>query len=58
MLRWNVQNGIVTIPKSVNPVRIIENSQIFDFELDAADMQAIDQLDKGQRVGPDPDVFC
>lgn len=58
VLRWNVQNGIVTIPKSVSPERIIENSQIFDFEISAADMQAIDQLDKGQRVGPDPDVFC
>lgn len=58
VLRWNVQNGIVTIPKSVTPERIIENSQIFDFELDAADIAAINLLDKGERVGPDPDVFC
>lgn len=58
VLRWNIQNGIVTIPKSTNPERILENSQIFDFVLGDEDMQAIDALDRQHRVGPDPDVFC
>lgn len=58
VLRWNIQNGIVTIPKSVTPERILENGRIFDFELSAADMEAISQLDRRERVGPDPDVFC
>ncbi|RQO30766.1 aldo/keto reductase [Taibaiella sp. KBW10] len=58
VLRWNIQNGIVTIPKSVSPRRILENSQIFDFDLSPEDMQAINQLDRQERIGPDPDVFC
>jgi len=45
ILRWLTQRGIVAIPKSVNKNRIVENFQIFDFELTAADMNAITQLD-------------
>jgi diketogulonate reductase-like aldo/keto reductase len=56
-LRWNLQHKVVTIPKSANPDRIFENAQIFDFELSEADMQALDALDQGKRVGPDPDNF-
>jgi diketogulonate reductase-like aldo/keto reductase len=56
-LRWNLQHKVVTIPKSANPKRIVENAQIFDFELSDADMQALDALDQGKRVGPDPDNF-
>jgi len=57
LLRWDLQHQVVTIPKSTNPKRIAENANIFDFELSAEDMLKIDQLDKGKRVGPDPDHF-
>lgn len=57
ILRWQVQGGIVTIPKSVKQPRIIENANVFDFALTAAEMKAIDALDRGQRVGPDPGNF-
>jgi methylglyoxal/glyoxal reductase len=57
VLRWSLQKGVVTIPKSVQPERIISNSQIFDFEITAEDMLAIDRLDNHQRVGADPDNF-
>lgn len=55
ILRWHVQHGISAIPKSVKPQRIEENFQIFDFELNAAEMAAIDALDTGRRAGPDPE---
>ena len=56
-LRWDLQHQVVTIPKSVHANRILENAQIFDFELSAEDMDALDGLDAGKRVGPDPDRF-
>ena len=55
VLRWNIQMGVVTIPKSTRPGRISENMQIFDFEIDKKDMQAICSLNNGQRVGHNPD---
>lgn len=55
VLRWDIQNKIVTIPKSVHKERIIENSQIFDFELNPEDMQEIDSMNENKRLGPDPD---
>lgn len=55
ILRWDLQHEVVTIPKSTQPGRILENSRIFDFELSQADMDALDALDEGKRVGPDPD---
>jgi diketogulonate reductase-like aldo/keto reductase len=57
ILRWDLQHQVVTIPKSTNAKRIAENANIFDFELSTEDMLKIDQLDKGKRVGPDPDQF-
>ncbi len=56
-LRWDLQHGVVTIPKSVRLNRIVENTQIFDFELSEADMKVLDALDEGKRTGPDPDNF-
>jgi methylglyoxal/glyoxal reductase len=57
ILRWDLQNGVVTIPKSTKEHRIIENSQVFDFELTQDDMQQVDALNQNHRVGPDPDNF-
>lgn len=57
VLRWHLQHGIIAIPKSVTPHRIIENAQIFDFELKAEHMQALDALNQNKRFGKDPDNF-
>jgi 2,5-diketo-D-gluconate reductase A len=57
VIRWHLQLGNVVIPKSVTPERIRENFDVFDFELSESEMQAIEDLDAGKRIGPDPDVF-
>lgn len=57
ILRWDLQNGIVVIPKSTKEHRIIENANVFDFTLSNEDMKAIDALNQNHRVGPDPDNF-
>jgi diketogulonate reductase-like aldo/keto reductase len=57
MLRWQMQLGNVTIPKSVTADRIEANFDIWDFELSDEDMAAIEGLDKGRRTGPDPSEF-
>lgn len=54
VLRWDLQMGVVTIPKSVTPSRIKENADIFDFEISKEDMDRIQQLDKGLRGGSNP----
>jgi 2,5-diketo-D-gluconate reductase A len=58
VLRWHVQLGCVVIPKSVHSDRIRENIQVFDFELDDADMADISKVRTGQRLGADPNVFA
>ncbi|CQR46041.1 Glyoxal reductase [Paraliobacillus sp. PM-2] len=55
ILRWDVQSGVVTIPKSVKEERIVANASIFDFELSREDMDAIYTLNRDERIGPDPD---
>lgn len=57
VLRWDLQKGVVTIPKSVKKERILGNAALFDFELSAADVAILDQLNRNQRFGPDPDTF-
>ncbi|WP_054954945.1 aldo/keto reductase [Paenibacillus dakarensis] len=57
VLRWDYQNGVIVIPKSVKEHRIRENAGFFDFELSAEDMAAIDELNENKRFGPDPDEF-
>jgi 2,5-diketo-D-gluconate reductase A len=57
ILRWHLQVGNVVIPKSATPERIRENFELFDFVLSEDDMAAIERLDAGERVGPDPATF-
>ena len=55
MLRWAIQQGRSVIPKSVRPARIAENFAVFDFQLSADELGAIDALDTTQRGGPNPE---
>jgi 2,5-diketo-D-gluconate reductase A len=57
ILRWHLQLGNVVIPKSKTPERIRENFELFDFALSEDDMAAIERLDAGERIGPDPGTF-
>lgn len=57
IIRWELQRGLVTIPKSVRKERIESNAQVFDFELSHADMLAISDMNRNQRAGSDPDNF-
>lgn len=57
ILRWHLQLGNVVIPKSATPERIRENFEVFDFELSEDDMFALERLDTGERIGPDPGNF-
>jgi 2,5-diketo-D-gluconate reductase A len=60
VLRWHIQRGDIVFPKSVTPSRMEENFDLFDFELEPADMDAITALDRGEdgRTGPNPDTFA
>lgn len=55
MLRWHLQQGRSVIPKSTKPQRIVENFDVFDFDLSADELAAIDALDTGRRRGPEPE---
>ncbi|MFT8643097.1 aldo/keto reductase [Gluconacetobacter sp.] len=58
VIRWHLDSGLIVIPKSVTPKRIVENISVFDFALDAEDMQRIAGLDRADgRIGPDPATF-
>jgi 2,5-diketo-D-gluconate reductase A len=57
ILRWHIERGDIIFPKSVNPDRIRENIDIFDFELTGEDVEAISALNRNERTGPDPDKF-
>ncbi|MFO8149162.1 MAG: aldo/keto reductase [Trueperaceae bacterium] len=60
VLRWHLQRGHVVFPKTVRPARMRENIDLFDFELDTVDMDALTALDRGEkgRTGPNPDTFA
>jgi 2,5-diketo-D-gluconate reductase A len=60
VLRWHIQKGYIVFPKSTTPSRIKENFELFDFELEPTDVQAVDALDRGDagRDGPNPDTFA
>jgi 2,5-diketo-D-gluconate reductase A len=55
VIKWHLQNGIIVFPKSNSRERMAENFDVFGFELSAGEMAAIDAIDRGQRVGTDPD---
>ncbi len=59
VLRWHIQRGDIVFPKSISPERMKSNFEIFDFDLDGSDMDAISALNKGEsgRTGPNPDTF-
>ncbi|GEL04637.1 aldo/keto reductase [Rummeliibacillus sp. G93] len=57
IVRWDLQNGVMTIPKSTKEHRIVENVDLFDFELTQEELEVIDGLNQNHRVGPDPDNF-
>jgi methylglyoxal/glyoxal reductase len=56
-IRWILQRGLTTIPKSIHEHRIAENADVYDFELSDAEMAIIESLDRGERIGPNPDRF-
>lgn len=55
MLRWGLQQGRSVIPKSAKRHRIAENIDVFDFELTADELTALDALETGRRGGPEPE---
>lgn len=57
VLRWDLQRGVIPLPKSVHSTRIMQNIHMFDFELDESEMQLISSLDTGKRNGADPNNF-
>ncbi|RMI86527.1 aldo/keto reductase [Staphylococcus pseudoxylosus] len=54
IIRWNIEHGVVVIPKSVTPSRIEENINVFDFALTAEQIEKLDNLNEDRRIGPDP----
>ena len=60
VLRWHIQRGDIVFPKSVDPQRIRENFEIFDFDLNDEEIEALTALDRGEsgRRGPNPDTFA
>jgi diketogulonate reductase-like aldo/keto reductase len=57
VLRWDLQKGVVTIPKSIRQDRIISNAGLWNFEISEEDVDKISSLDRGERIGPDPANF-
>lgn len=57
ILKWHLQRGIWVIPRSIDRGRQIDNIDLFDFELEIGDIEKINQMDTGNRIGPDPDNF-
>ncbi|MHB9004205.1 MAG: aldo/keto reductase [Coriobacteriia bacterium] len=57
-IRWVLQSGHLVIPKSVHAERIRENADVFDFELTHEEMAVIGGLDRGERIGKDPNEFA
>jgi 2,5-diketo-D-gluconate reductase A len=57
VIRWHLSEGLIVIPKSVNPERIAQNADVFDFDLEPAELERIRGLDRPDgRIGPDPET--
>ncbi len=57
VLRWHLELGAVPIPKSSNRDRLADNLDVFGFELEPADIEAISALDQGEAMAADSDAF-
>lgn len=57
VLRWHLQQGRIIFPKTGRRERMVENADIFDFELSGTELEAIDSLEAGTNFGPDPRSF-
>lgn len=57
IIRWNTEHGVITIPKSITPSRIEENFDVFNFTLNDTHIRKLDELNKGKRIGPNPNNF-
>jgi 2,5-diketo-D-gluconate reductase A len=56
VIRWHLQHGLIVFPKSNSRARMAENFDVFGFELSPTELAAIDSLDRGMRVGADPET--
>jgi 2,5-diketo-D-gluconate reductase A len=57
VLRWHIQLGLSVVPKSANPQRIVENIEVYDFELSDEEVAALSALDRGEAFADDSDVM-
>ncbi|MBG9206781.1 aldo/keto reductase [Staphylococcus sciuri] len=57
IIRWNIEHGVITIPKSITPSRIEENFDVFNFTLNDTHIRKLDELNKGKRIGPNLNNF-
>lgn len=57
IIKWHLQNNLIVIPKSVTPERIRENSEVANFELSNEEMESINELNRDERTGTDPDTY-
>ena len=57
LIRWNIQQGIIPIPKSKNPSRLLENISVFDFDISLDDIHELNQMNQNIRTSYNPLEF-
>lgn len=57
LLRWVLDKGVVVLTRSVKEERVVDNANIFDFQLTTDEIDQLNALNKNERTGPDPDNF-